>query len=146
MNCVSIGSGNGLSLVWCQAITWTNAHLLTIEPVGTKFGEIQNKIRNFSFNKMHLKMSADWLTYRNTQMNNQRAVDILLEHRDLLVSLHGEYNDCWCPGDVRSQGISSHVIDLVILTRATRTAAFWGYPPPPHDYPHCWVILDPKSK
>ena len=24
--------------------------------------------------------------------------------------------------------------------------AFWGYPPPPHDYPYYWVILDPKSK
>ena len=23
---------------------------------------------------------------------------------------------------------------------------FWGYPPPPHDYPYHWVILDPKSK
>ena len=23
---------------------------------------------------------------------------------------------------------------------------FWGYPPPPHDYPFYWVILDPKSK
>ena len=26
----------------------------------------------------------------------------------------------------------------------TRTPAFWGYPPQPHDY--YWVILDPKSK
>ena len=24
--------------------------------------------------------------------------------------------------------------------------AFWGYPPPPHDYPYHWVILDPKSR
>ena len=32
------------------------------------------------------------------------------------------------------------------LTRTTRTPAFWGYPPPPHDYPFHWVILDPKSK
>ena len=24
-------------------------------------------------------------------------------------------------------------------TRATRTPAFWGYPPPPHDYPHYWI-------
>ena len=24
--------------------------------------------------------------------------------------------------------------------------AFWGYPPPPHDYAYYWVILDPKSK
>ena len=31
-------------------------------------------------------------------------------------------------------------------TRTTRTPAFWGYPPPPHDYPDYWVILDPKSK
>ena len=31
-------------------------------------------------------------------------------------------------------------------TRTTRTPAFWGYPPPPHDHPYHWVILDPKSK
>ena len=31
-------------------------------------------------------------------------------------------------------------------TRTTRTPAFWGYPPPSHDYPFYWVILDPKSK
>ena len=31
-------------------------------------------------------------------------------------------------------------------TRTTRTPAFWGYPPPPNDYPNHWVILDPKSK
>ena len=32
------------------------------------------------------------------------------------------------------------------ITRTTRTPAFWAYPPPPHDYPYHWVILDPKSK
>ena len=32
------------------------------------------------------------------------------------------------------------------VTRTTRTPAFWGYPPPPHDYPYHWVILDPKSE
>ena len=32
------------------------------------------------------------------------------------------------------------------LTRTTRMPTFWGYPPPPHDYPYHWVILDPKSK
>ena len=25
------------------------------------------------------------------------------------------------------------------ITRTTRTPAFWGYPPPPHDYPHYWI-------
>ena len=32
------------------------------------------------------------------------------------------------------------------LTGTTRTPAFWGYPPPPHDYPYHGVILDPKWK
>ena len=38
-------------------------------------------------------------------------------------------------------------------TRTTRTPAFWGYPPSPHDYPYYWpvhtidqFISDPKSK
>ena len=31
-------------------------------------------------------------------------------------------------------------------TRTTRTPAFWGYPPPPHEYPFYWFTLDPKSK
>ena len=31
-------------------------------------------------------------------------------------------------------------------TRTTRTPAFWGYPPPPHDYPHYLVMLDPPSQ
>ena len=34
----------------------------------------------------------------------------------------------------------------LVKTRTTKTPAFWGYPPPPHDYPYHWVILDPKSK
>ena len=33
-----------------------------------------------------------------------------------------------------------------VKTRTTRMPAFWGYPPPPNDYPYHWVILDPKSK
>ena len=32
------------------------------------------------------------------------------------------------------------------ITKTTRMPAFWGYPPPPHDYPYYWVILDPKSE
>ena len=35
---------------------------------------------------------------------------------------------------------------LSVETRTTRKPAFWGYPPPPHDYTYHWVILDPKSK
>ena len=51
----SIGSDNGLLPVWHQAITWTNADLLSIGPLGTKFSELWFKIHDFSFMKMHLK-------------------------------------------------------------------------------------------
>ena len=50
-----------LQSVWPQATTWTNARLLSIEPLETNFSEIQIKISNFSLMKMHLKMSsAKW--------------------------------------------------------------------------------------
>ena len=40
---VSIGSGNGLSPVRRQAITWTNAELISIVTLGTNFREIRIK-------------------------------------------------------------------------------------------------------
>ena len=42
-----MSSGNGLKADQRQAIAWTNAHLLSIGPLGTKFSEIQIKIWNF---------------------------------------------------------------------------------------------------
>ena len=63
--CVSkltiIGSDNGLSPWWRQAIIWTNDGILLIRTLGTNFSEILSEIHSFSFKKMHLKMSsAKW--------------------------------------------------------------------------------------
>ena len=63
--CVSkittIGSDNGLSPDWHQAIFWTNAGLLSIGPLRTYFNENLIKIQQFSMKKMHMKMSsAKW--------------------------------------------------------------------------------------
>ena len=63
--CVSkltiIGSDNGLSPGWRQAIIWTNACILLIGPLGTNFSEILVEILTFSFMKMRLKvLSAKW--------------------------------------------------------------------------------------
>ena len=56
-----IGSNNGLSPGRRQAIIWTNAGILFIEPLGTNFSEILIVIQIFSFKKMRLKMSsAKW--------------------------------------------------------------------------------------
>ena len=59
--CVSeldLGSGNGLSPVRRQAITWPNAAILLIGALGTNISEIWIKIQNFSFMKMHPKISS----------------------------------------------------------------------------------------
>ena len=63
--CVSkltiIGSDNGLSPHRRQAIIWTNAGILLIGPLRTKFSEILIKILRVLFKKMHLKgSSAKW--------------------------------------------------------------------------------------
>ena len=41
-----------------QAITWSNAHALSIGPLWTHFSEIWIKIENFSFKKMRLNISS----------------------------------------------------------------------------------------
>ena len=60
--CVSkltiIGSDNGLSPDWRQAIIWTNAALLLSGPLGTNFSEILIEILAFSLKKMRLKVSS----------------------------------------------------------------------------------------
>ena len=53
-----IDSDNGLSPDRRQAITWTNAGLLLIGPIGTNFSEILIEILTFSFKKMRLKVSS----------------------------------------------------------------------------------------
>ena len=56
-----IGSDNGLSPEWHQAINWTNIGILLIEPLGKILNEILIGIQTFSFEKRHLKMSsAKW--------------------------------------------------------------------------------------
>ena len=55
-NLTIIGSYNGLSPGWHQAIIWTNAGILLIGPLGKNFNEILIEMHTFSFKKMHLKM------------------------------------------------------------------------------------------
>ena len=55
----NIVSNNGLSPVWCQAITWTNVDFLTIGPLVTNFILISIKTQAFSFKKMFVKMLSD---------------------------------------------------------------------------------------
>ena len=57
-NLTIIGSDNGLSPGRRQAIIWTNAGILLIGSLETKFSEILIKIHTSPFKKMHLKLSS----------------------------------------------------------------------------------------
>ena len=64
-----IGSDNGLSPGWRQAIIWTNAGILLIGPLGTNFSDILIRVKKISFKKMHLKMSsAKWRPFVSASM------------------------------------------------------------------------------
>ena len=52
------GSDNGLSPGRRQAVIWTNAEILLIGLLGTKFSEILIEIDTFYLKKMHLKVSS----------------------------------------------------------------------------------------
>ena len=59
-----IGPDNGFSPGQRQAIIWTNAGILLIEPLPTNLSKISIKIHTFSFKEIHLKMSsAKWRPY-----------------------------------------------------------------------------------
>ena len=64
-----IVSDNGLSPGRRQAIIWTNAEILLIEPLETNFSEILIGIEISSFKKMCLKMSsAKWRPFFSASM------------------------------------------------------------------------------
>ena len=60
-----ISSGKGLSPGRFQAIIWTSAGILLIEPLETNFYEFLIEIDTFSFKKMHLEISSTkWHLFR----------------------------------------------------------------------------------
>ena len=44
-----------------------------------------------------------------------RKGKVLPHRKQGLIYPKGQYHGCWCPGDKRSQGISTHGIDLIFL-------------------------------
>ena len=63
-----------------------------------------------------LNFSEERLTYiyilcHYSTLIKHRYLKSFLKQDEYLHILHSQYHYCWCPGDLRSQGISSHDID-----------------------------------
>ena len=87
------GSDNGLSPGRRQAVIWTNAEILLIKLLGTKFSEILIKIDTFSLKKMHLKVSSGKWRQFCLGLNVLNAVQVNLELADVLGPLHSGYKE-----------------------------------------------------
>ena len=77
INWISIGSGNGLSTVRRQALTWTNADLLAIGPSGANFSHIRRETQNFLLMKIPLKMSSAKMAASLSRGDELTTTDII---------------------------------------------------------------------
>ena len=59
---VIFDSVTGLLPMWCQAITWGNAHILSIWSRGINFSEISIAISKYSFKPMHFEYVIYWIS------------------------------------------------------------------------------------
>ena len=92
-NLTILGSDNGLSPGWRQAIIWTNVGTLLIGPLGTNFSEILIETHTFSLKKMHFKMSGKWRPF-SLGLNVLTSLPQLLCHIQLC-----NLSTMWCnPG------------------------------------------------
>ena len=80
-NLTTIGSDDGLSPGWHQAINWTNAGILLVGRWGTNFINISIQLLAFSFKKMRLKVStAKWWLFFSASMCRDYHLPFLHQH------------------------------------------------------------------
>ena len=122
-----IGSDNGLSPGRCQAIIWTNAGILLIGTLGTKFNEILSEIHTFSFKKIHLKISsAKWRPFclgLNVLRNNSslfRTNETVWEW-DMLSGSHRWH---YFPGTLSSSQVFATHLDIEYLQMKSTSPIF----------------------
>ena len=94
-----IGSDNGLSPDWCQAIIWNNAGILLIGPLGKIFSENLIEILTFSFTKMRLKVSSAKCRPFCLGLNMLRSGWVIDKHLSLIcgmyiIKMNASKNDC----------------------------------------------------
>ena len=80
----SIGSGNDLSPIRRQAITWTNADLLSVGALGTIFSEIWIEILTFSLNKNAFESVVCEMVAILSRGDGFTSIAVYLNHRWIL--------------------------------------------------------------
>ena len=95
--------------------------------------------QHVQFISVNIETNLHFLSFLNTEM--EQIVEILpINNNKHLFAHHSQYPGCWGFGGTRSQGISSHDIDLVILEYSSLgTRAVKPHPHPPS------TLTPPKS-
>ena len=126
-----IGSDNGLSPGRRQAIIRTNAEILLIGPLGTKFSEIVIEIYTFSFKKTHLKISSGkWRPFCF-------SLNVLYVRSNLQVACRWRHSQLFAVGQekcrcgawrplVRRQAITWSNVDRLIVSWTFGNKLLWN--------------------
>ena len=60
INLITIGPGSGMLALWCQAILWTSAEILSMGLSGTNFNTISIKMQTIVLKKIIFKIPSAW--------------------------------------------------------------------------------------
>ena len=121
-----IGSDNGLSPEWRQAIIWTNAWILLIGPLWTNFCEILIEIPTFSLKKIRLKMSSAKCCSFRLGLNVLIRTNMIFQQ----VHLHFFFNMPWgiSPGGILLELQYPVIVCLQFLWRSGTRRLNLGMP------------------
>ena len=125
MNWVSIDSGNGLFPVQHQAITWTNADLLSIEPFGRKLREIESKFIAFHLRKCIWKCHMQNVCHF-VQMDMSKVFRDMPPTTHFLSSKWKLSPICLITGDIDTFTVHLHRPNHRHLPKAVQRDCHWG--------------------
>ena len=94
-------------ILWCQPVVLVHLGPLSVNAFEQRF--ISPLCAKFFRGNINIYLQFVSFLHIDTA----QVVEILPQKNKNLPILRTQYHGCWCPGDVRSQGISSHDIDLV---------------------------------
>ena len=106
-----------ITLRWMLQITFDDKSTLVqgTKPIHVPMFTLIYSFHMESLGRTELKSiyMYTWILYHCLILKTMHVNNIFLLENKALIILHGQYHNCWWPGDARNQSISSHDIELI---------------------------------
>ena len=108
-----------------QAIIWTNAGILLIGLLGTKFSEILIKIHTFSFKKLHLEMSSAKMAVIFSQPQCVNTISLRMSH-PAITMISYKHHSIWNHSPLHCLFNSLFRLTTKKTSKVCNTGPLWG--------------------